>query len=70
MNGIEPLGQLSPAFGLLLGLDKGRGAFTLAALPGRVDASAATTVAAVASVGDRAIVFGRWAMGSRELKTN
>ena len=49
MNGIEPLGQLSPAFGLLLGLDKGRGAFKLAALPGRVELPSATAVASIAT---------------------
>ena len=57
MNGIEPLGQLSPAFGLLLGLDKGRGAFKLAALPGRVELPSATAVASIAT----AVAVGRQA---------
>ena len=55
MNGIEPLGQLSPAIGLLT-TRPSRGAFTLAALPGRVnrllpislEATADTAVAAAA----------------------
>ena len=66
MNGIDPLGQLSPAIGLLTTLPR-RGAFTLAALPGRVNrllpisleaTAAATAVAAAVALRDAIVSNG------------